>query len=132
MLTPECMLLTSARYSRLVNTSGSVALLPPALEKVLDMSNVVVGLLPSANVKYAPTNPYAVVELSLITLLVLSKILILTLSPFTTASPYLESNDALTVVFDIVEISIGLAISKSNVASFILVFASAKILLSTF
>ena len=122
------MSVTLFKNNLFVITSVSVFMSPPASLKVAVRSSVLIGLLPSANVKYAPTNPYAVVELSLTTLLVSSKMFILTLFPFTTASPYLLSNDALTVVLETDDISTGRAMSKSNVASLILVLASANML----
>ena len=127
------MSVTLFKNNLFVIISLSVLTSPPASLNVADRSRVLLGLLPSANVIYAPTNPYAVPVVLLIILLVLSKMLTLTLLPFNNCSPYFESNVAVIVVpAGFVLNSTGLVISKSNVALLILVFAYAKILFKTF
>ena len=58
--TPVCIPVVDAIYNLFVDTLKSVAWLPPALLNVLEIFNVVLGLLPFASVRYGPTKPYAV------------------------------------------------------------------------
>ena len=71
---------------------------------------MVAGLVPLASVLYAPTNPYAVPEESLIILLVLSNTLILKWLVLFTFSPKLPVNVAVISPSALVVSSIGLAI----------------------